>query len=371
MINSLKANLGMNITNSKGWRTNRKIVVIESDDWGSIRMPSKEVFNTLKKQGIPVEKSPYCKFDSLESNEDLEALFEVLTSFKDINGSHPIITANTVVANPDFEKIEESSYKKYFYEPFTKTLKRYPNHNKVLNLYQEGIANNVFFPQFHGREHVNIELWFKLLKTDKNFKLAFKHNMWGLSNDVLPGLKSIQATYDSTNINLMKDSISSGLSLFEDIFGYKSKTFIANNFIWDIKLEDVLFDGGVVCFQGMKYQKLPKEDGRPRKMIRHHLGSINKNKQLFSVRNCSFEPSIYGDSFKKTLKDIQNAFFWKKPAIISSHRVNFIGGLEETNRKTNLANFKKLIDVILTKWPEVEFIHSSELADLMNNQKYK
>ena len=106
-------------------------------------------------------------------------------------------------------------------------------------------------------------------------------------------------------------------------------------------------------------------------MIRHHLCSINKNKQLFSVRNCSFEPSIYGDSFKKTLKDIQNAFFWKKPAIISSHRVNFIGGLEETNRKTNLANFKKLIDVILTKWPEVEFIHSSELADLMNNQKYK
>ena len=196
-----------NISNIPGWRTNRKIVVIESDDWGSIRMPSKKVFNTLKNNGIPVEKSPYCKFDSLESNEDLEALFEVLTSFKDINGSHPIITANTVVANPDFEKIEESSYKKYFYEPFTETLKRYPNHNKVLNLYQEGIANNVFFPQFHGREHVNIELWFKLLKTDKNFKLAFKHNMWGLSNDVLPGLKSIQATYDSTNINLLQKDI--------------------------------------------------------------------------------------------------------------------------------------------------------------------
>lgn len=29
-----------NFSNLPGWRTNRKIVVIESDDWGSIRMPS-------------------------------------------------------------------------------------------------------------------------------------------------------------------------------------------------------------------------------------------------------------------------------------------------------------------------------------------
>ena len=35
------------ITNIKGWRTNRKIVVIESDDWGTIRMSSKEAFNSL------------------------------------------------------------------------------------------------------------------------------------------------------------------------------------------------------------------------------------------------------------------------------------------------------------------------------------
>ena len=30
--------------NMFGWRTKRHLVVIESDDWGTIRMPSREVY---------------------------------------------------------------------------------------------------------------------------------------------------------------------------------------------------------------------------------------------------------------------------------------------------------------------------------------
>ena len=35
-----------------GWRTKRKLIVLESDDWGSIRMPSVEAYNNLQKAGI-------------------------------------------------------------------------------------------------------------------------------------------------------------------------------------------------------------------------------------------------------------------------------------------------------------------------------
>ena len=64
--------------NLGGWRTNRKIVVIESDDWGSIRMPSKDVFAALKKQQIPVNYCDYFQNDSLASEDDLLALFVIL-----------------------------------------------------------------------------------------------------------------------------------------------------------------------------------------------------------------------------------------------------------------------------------------------------
>jgi predicted RNA-binding protein with PIN domain len=44
------------LSNLPGWRTSRKIVVIESDDWGSLRMSSNEFYNTLQKVGLSLDK---------------------------------------------------------------------------------------------------------------------------------------------------------------------------------------------------------------------------------------------------------------------------------------------------------------------------
>jgi hypothetical protein len=108
--NFIKPFISSNLINYKGWKTNKKIVVFESDDWGSVRMPSVETYKTLKQNGIQVDKSPYCKFDSLASEYDLDYLFSTLLKYKDNKGNSPIITANTVIANPDFEKIKIVEY---------------------------------------------------------------------------------------------------------------------------------------------------------------------------------------------------------------------------------------------------------------------
>ncbi len=81
-LKQLKHTIGRHWHNIPGWRTNRKIVVFESDDWGSIRMPSRKVYKHLLKNGIPVDKCPFSKYDSLASEEDLTALFEVLSKHK-------------------------------------------------------------------------------------------------------------------------------------------------------------------------------------------------------------------------------------------------------------------------------------------------
>ena len=367
MINHFKNIISRNMINIPGFRTNRKIVVFESDDWGSIRMPSNEVYDELKKNGIAVDKSPYCKFDSLESNTDMLQLFELLGSFRDFKGNHPVITANTVVANPDFEKIKKSSFENYFYEPFTETLTKYPNHDKVYDLYKEGIRNKLFFPQFHGREHVNVKLWMSLLRNNKDFQFAFQNNMWGLSNDVFPGRKSIQATFDSHNEKFLAKSVIEGLDLFEKLFQYKSRSFIANNFIWSEALEKTLAENEVKHLQGMKYQKLPKVDDNPNKLLRHHLGKKNIHDQIYSIRNCSFEPTIDGEGHEKTISEIKNAFLWRKPAVISTHRINFMGSLDESNRNKNIAELRLLLTKILINWPQAEFMTSMELDSVMRN----
>src|SRR5690606_9193586 len=105
---SIRQRITRNLLNIPGWRTCRKIVVIESDDWGSIRMPSKEAYNTFLADGIRVDQNPYSRYDSLATPQDLEALFETLQSVKDKNENPAVLTANTIVANPNFEKIKES-----------------------------------------------------------------------------------------------------------------------------------------------------------------------------------------------------------------------------------------------------------------------
>ncbi|HTO14546.1 MAG TPA: hypothetical protein VLZ83_02195 [Edaphocola sp.] len=57
MINSLKSTLCRNVVNARGWKTNKKIVVFESDDWVSIRMQDQESYVELLNNGIRVDKS--------------------------------------------------------------------------------------------------------------------------------------------------------------------------------------------------------------------------------------------------------------------------------------------------------------------------
>ena len=68
------------LINHKGKRIQEKVIVIESDDWGSIRTASIESHNRLIKKGYPESESPFNRFDCLESNTDLEALLEVLSA---------------------------------------------------------------------------------------------------------------------------------------------------------------------------------------------------------------------------------------------------------------------------------------------------
>jgi len=379
MISSILRKISRHLVNRPGWTTNRKIVVIESDDWGSIRMPSVEVYQKLLGNGVPVDQSPYCRYDSLASSDDLELLFELLSGIKDHWGNHPVITANTVVSNPDFDRIRESGFSEYYCEPITETFKRYPKHTDCMDLWRSGNRAGIFHPQSHGKEHLNVRYWLKLLQEDiYHFRLAFDHGCWGLSSDVYPEMKrSIQASFDIENgihLPVLEDSIREGLSLFEEMFGYRSESFIASNFIWSSKLNRVLSDEGVRYLQGMKYQKLPLLNGERRKMIRHYLGERNELGQYYLIRNCTFEPSIHGpefDSVSDCLNGISTAFLWNKPAIISSHRINYVGFLDAGNRDRNLRILKTMLREILKRWPDVEFMTSDTLGKIIENRRVR
>ncbi|MCH7412059.1 hypothetical protein MM213_01080 [Belliella sp. R4-6] len=372
---NFKTKIQKNIVSIPGWRTNRKIVVIESDDWGSIRMTSKDVYNILLTKGYQVDKSHYNQFDSLENNEDLSMLYEVLTKHKDRNSSHPVFTSVAIVGNPDFEKIKASNYKKYFFEPFTETLKKYPNHEHVYALYQQGIQERLFVPVFHGREHLNVQRWMKELQNGNLSVLdAFGNGVTGLNKGKYgENLPDFQAAFDLdqvSDIEYMKEVLNEGLQWFEKLFGYKSKYFVPTNGPFNNSLEVVLHENGVQYVNTGKKQLEPLGNGQYKTNIRF-LGQRNNLNQRYITRNCFFEPSSMEHGLNKDwvsdcLEEIEIAFRWKKPAVISTHRVNYIGFLDEKNRERGLSQLDLLLKKMIERYPDIEFMTSVELGDLIS-----
>ncbi|PZW43775.1 hypothetical protein LX95_00099 [Mesonia algae] len=367
-INNIKPYIGRNILNAKGWKTRRKIVVIESDDWGSIRIPSKESIETLKRKGFKVDRCPYMQNDSIESDEDLESLFCCLENRK----KKPVITANFLTANPDFDKIRESNFQKYYNETLDDTLKKYTGRENVKKLWQEGIDNKIFIPQLHGREHLNIDAWMHdLQKGNKETLEAFKLNIFGVSaNIVTESRDSYQAAFGISKGGYSysyKNILSEAYNQFHKLFGFASKTFIAPNYTWDEEIENYLAELGVTHIQGVSAQRVPNHSKDSLIIKRNYLGKTNQSGQKYLIRNVVFEPfsNATKDWVGLSLKEIENSFFWNKPAIISIHRVNFIGSINANNRKLNLALFNELLDEIEKRWPEVEYLSSNELAKLI------
>lgn len=367
----IKSSIFRHVSNIPGWTTKRKIVIIESDDWGSIRMPSRQVFVYLTSRGIFKGNEPFNLYENLASRDDLNALFETLHSFKDYKQNASIMTAVCAVANPDFKKIKENDFRDYYFEPFTISLERYFPNDNVFELWKKGIEEEVFLPQFHCREHLNVSEWMRALQCgDKETHLCFDNEVWAFTRRENNNTQiSYQAPFDfyyPEDLVVQGKTIEEGLLLFKELFNYEATFFVPPNGPFNNSLEKNAAGSGIKYITASKLQSEPLGYGKKRKVI-HWLGQRNKSNQIYTIRNCIFEPVFSGkDWVDSCMKDIEIAFKWKKPAIISSHRANYTGVHDKRNRDNTLRQIRLLLGSILKKWPDVEFMTTNQLGELMN-----
>jgi hypothetical protein len=375
MISKIKSNLGFFKNSLKDWSTKEKLLVIESDDWGSIRMPSKEAFDNLQEMGIKVENCPFLKYDNLERPKDFEALKDMFDNFFLRTEKRPVITANYILANPDFDKIERSLFTEYHRKFFWDFL----SESNDLGFYKGGlnkiINDKYFYPQLHGLEHLNVPYWMEFLnKNSLETTVAFHNQVYGISADITNEKRdTFLAEFDYKEEGEFSDyhlpNIKIACNAFNEFFGYRSKSFIAANYVWSEKVEEGLSEFGVEYIQSSRTQKLPKM--YLDKRIVRNTGEKNEYDQTYLVRNCIFEPSTVKNKDKhleQCFRQIRNAFVLNKPAVISMHRLNFMGGLKIENREENLELLNKLLIKVVSKWPEVKFINTEELGDRINKK---
>lgn len=367
LYNSLDYRLRSAYYARKDFRTSRHIVVFESDDWGSIRMSNKADWNALLQKGYAVDKRPYERFDTLESPQDMEALFEVLRKHTDSQGRPPVITANMLMANPDFDKIRKNNFQEYYYELIADTYSSYFGSSQVLDLMKQGCAEGLFMPQSHGREHFNISEWLKALQRgNEDVMTAFDYGMCGIApkahpeegNQYMMALRAI----DENSQNVVDESVKEGLELFNALWGFSSKTFVAPCYAWNGRIEKVLAENRVQLIQCSRVSKPVYQQGATYRYVGQH----NQYGQTYSIRNCAFEPAnAVGDEADKALSQIKNAFDAQKLAVFSTHRINYVGGLDESNRTKNLKLLDELLTGIEKQYPDVEFWSSDKMIDIL------
>ncbi|NQU42568.1 hypothetical protein HQ520_04735 [bacterium] len=362
----------MALTYLKAWRCDRPVVVLESDDWGSLRTSSREAFDQLQAEGWAMERSHYSS-DALETDEDLDCLFEVLDSVRDARGRPACLTANTIMANPDFARIREAQFEHYFHEPVEQSLLRSPGRQGVVARWREGLARQLYVPQLHGLEHVCWWEWLDAIrKGSAETRRTFEFDMCGLPIEVtkenltfFKPLYLLQKQLDPWGVQI-DGMVRQGARMFENLFGYTSRSAMAPCYAWTDETERIWAELGVRYFQGWILQEMDTPLGNRRKF--RYLGEPARPSCLYLVRNTVFEP-VAGPrtSMEPALRQVARAFRFGIPAVICTHRVNYIGAIDPGQRDRGLIQLRNLLRAIVKLRPDVLFLSSPELGYLIEH----
>jgi hypothetical protein len=349
-----------------GWRTKRPILVIESDDWGAEHIPGPEAIEQMKKTGL-FSGDSHGMYDGLETADDVDKLCNILSSHKDGDGNPAVITANFIMANPDFSAIIESNYSIFKAKPIDVGWNHEPATKTLWQEYRAGINCGLIVPQLHGIYHFCPTEWMERLRQqDPATQHAFDLQMIGEKEDASgTGIKSMAPIYHGTT-KVIKQFVADGARTFKRIFGVDSITTIAPCYAWrSWETEESLLTHNTIAMQGREYQHLP--DGG---IKLHYMGERGPCGMLYLVRNCTLEPISASTTVEQCVGQISLAFQHNHAAIICSHRINYTSRVTAEVRDRGLAVLDGVLKQVEKKFSNVEFLSSDKLALRILAQKH-
>lgn len=329
-------------------KIDKKIIIIESDDWGLERASDSIAINSVvKKYGV--ENCSRWTFDALESVQDLDYIYQLFDNYNNHFQKPPIITANFITHNIDYSESSQLKFKPIssgynFGEP------------SIFEKYKEGINKNYFKPQLHGFSHYNTTLLqkdFDSINFKDDFNLGFP-----LAKSTIKGnldLYRAECFDPNFEINFQKAN-----EVFFDTFGYHSKTFIPPNYLYSDLLNPIITNSGVELLQASSHF-LNQEKSKPIRPF------FRKNKGLqYSIRNARLDVhKDYNYLSNHCIQQINTAFSLQMPAIIDIHRVNFAGKYDIETRYKTIDELNKVLLYLSKHHSDVVFMTSDEFNEFL------
>lgn len=338
------------------WRCAEPVVIFESDDWGMQRGGNLSAFE-------PYGKPKGWAAEMTETPTALDALYAVLESHPDRHGRPAVFTTNFITANPDFEAIEANHFSEYMDIPVSAD-------GTLRSAWETGIQRSVFYPQYHGRSHINVQKWLDDLKQDVPGAQALFNKR---QNGGLALLENAQWRYHSEYINWQTGEMSTqqdlaswinvGLQYFEDAFGFLPKSAIAPHYVLPTTVLPVWRQLGIHFVQGGNYHILQHPQSGQQIYRSHALGERSTTGLLYLTRNVRFEPrpGQINRGVEAAWRQIEGCFKAGIPAVIDTHRINYTGPWQVAARQ---ALFELLTRIAAF---QPRFMTSTELGEAIRS----
>ncbi len=324
----------------------------------------------LERKGLVDGSSLYNKLDCLESGEDLANLLGVLASIKNPNGSRPILTTYMIMGNPDFQQIVSSDFQVYHHLNLCNSYENYGPSDQ-LGMWEQGICECYISPEYHGREHLNVEQWMKDLGKLAKVRIACENGFFAVKTDKGVAYLHGHSSLSETDYHHMVDRTLDGIELFAEVFKKRPRCFTACNYVWPQQMEEPLQEAGINSIHTQcRHLDSNFISGRYRKRS-HVSGQRSVHGPVFAVRNIHFEPFQCNDDsiVEFVVSKINQVFSWGGAAIMTTHRVNYVGGMDYRHRDRSLKLLERLLNTVVALHPSVEFVSASRLHSIMTSTR--
>ena len=361
-----------NLKNLPGWSCNERLVAFAVDDYGNVRLHSAAAKDALS-QRLGSSSNRFDSFDSLETRRDLEALFEVLGSVKDSAGSPAVFSPYAISMNIDFSSLGQVNEAGFSLQTVSDTFQEIEAEFPLLyagtqTLWRDGVQSGLLAPEYHGAVHFStsrVENWLKAGFPEFEAALAERSVvLFGRRSSRTAGWTAAfqDATDEGARSRLVQE-FTAGLEAFSDYHRVEPVAFTPSAHVFPRSLLDMVRHSGLSFIDLPRV--LPKERGNEwlwQRLLWSGRELIPGLRAL--TRNVVFEPGDdKPDSVGSALRQIEAAFRFGKPALISSHRVNFAGGIDPQNRIRGLNALQDLLLAIVKRWPDVRFVSVRELTE--------
>lgn len=307
------------------WRR-LKAVVLESDDWGLCAwVPDEQAHRVLA--GEPAFRSvPGQRYgrSTLEHAADVRALAATLLEFRGADGLPPVWQANTIVAAPDFAKLEPPLFRAG--ELPVTGLDAPPSRWRrpgLVEAYHEAESRGVWRAELHGLHHLPEAAWLHALRRgEHDARDAAEHQSFVCA--------AVEASgeYDAAEPREVRARVlREAIRRFEELFGRAPASFCPPDYRFDDWLEAEAESLGLTLLQG----KAEQGGGRWAALRRRWLGFAfphRAGKRFYMPPRIAFEPRGSAHAAGKVGADaahrrVREAWAHGRPAVVSSHRLNY------------------------------------------------